>query len=141
MSRPAYSLGVKSGGGGDIRSLVVTIAGGSATAFTDGVTFKLRMPERGKVVGVTMNVGARGGTHSASAIDVTAGATSLLAAPFDVEAATPGTPVDKEGSALSSAAADVAKDTALAVVLSESGGTSPTVTALTVQIDYVPLGD
>lgn len=136
MSRPGYSLPMPRP-----QSLVVTVMGAVALAAFAAHTFKLRMPQRGKVIGVTLNVGARGGTHSTSTLDVLAGATSLLAAVFDVAALTPGTPVDKEGSALSSAADDVAKDAAISIVTAESGGTSPTWNAATVQIDYVPLGD
>lgn len=140
MARPAFSMGVKAGGGGQVKSLVLTLAGMTLEAFASR-TFKLRMPEQGKVVGVTMNVAAKGGTHSTSTIDVQEGSTSLLASTFDVAGATAGTPVDKEGSGVAAAADPVAKDAEIRIVCTESGGTSPTVAGLTVQIDYVPLGD
>lgn len=139
MARPGFSMGVQ--GGASPRSLVVTVAQiGALVAFAAG-SLKLRMPATGKVIGITMNVAARGGTHVTSTIDVTKGGTSLLAAVFDVAGATQGTPVDKEGTALAAAADVVAKDAEIAITCAESGGTSPTVRGLTVQIDYVPLGD
>lgn len=139
MARPGYSLAVK-GGGGQVKSLNVTLAGLVAAAF-GAATFKLRMPEKGTIVGITLNVGARGGTHNTSTIDVLNGTTSLLAAVFNVATLTPGTPVDKEGTALAAGVGSVAKDAELRITSAESGGTSPTVTAVTVQIDYIPLGD
>lgn len=140
MSRPAYSLGAKAGGGGQVKSLIVTLKDSVSGAFGD-LTRKLQMPETGKIIGIHLNVAARGGTHSTSTVDVVADATSVLAAVFDVAALTPGTPVDKEGSALAAAADSVAKDTVLSVVQTEDGGSSPTWQGVDLQIDYVPLGD
>jgi len=140
MARPGYSLGVKSGGG-QVKSLMVTLAHmGPLVAFA-AHSMKVRMPETGAIIGMTFNVGTRGGTHVTSALDVLNGAVSLLAATFDVDALTPGTPIDKEGSALAAGAASVAKDSTLVFTTSESGGTSPTWGDATLQIDYVPLGD
>ena len=99
------------------------------------------MPCTGKVIGVTMNVAAKGGTHSVSTVDVLKGATSLLGSLIDVAGATAGTPVLREGSGLAAAADVVAKDAEIVITCAESGGTSPTVRGLTVQIDYIPLGD
>lgn len=137
MARPGYNLG-----SARPQSLIVTLVSLlSGGAFDDG-DFKLRMPQRGKIIGVTLNVGARGGTHSTSTIDVTAGGDSILAAVFDVAALTPGTPVDKEVADLdATVAADVAKDTELAVTLVEDGGAGPTWGLGTIQIDYIPLGN
>ncbi len=139
MARPGYALGIK--GGAQTKSLIVTLAGPVVQTFPNAVSYKLRMPETGKVIGVSLNVGLRGGTHVTSSIDVTNAGTSLLAAAFDVDALTPGTMVDKEGAALASAAESVAKDAELRITTAESGGTSPTFGATTVQIDYIPLGD
>jgi hypothetical protein len=139
MARPGYSLGTK--GGSTVKSLIVTLAPlGALTAFA-AMSLKLRMPERGKFIGATLNVAARGGTHSNSALDVTNAGTSILGAAFDVDALTPGTPVDKEGSALAAAADEVAKDAELRITSTESGGTAPTWQGATLQLDYVPLGD
>ncbi|MCL4764526.1 MAG: hypothetical protein KJ018_22560 [Burkholderiales bacterium] len=138
MARPAYSLAQPRPA-----SLVVTaLAGAALTAFADKTAFvQMVMPQKGKIIGITLNVNQKGGTHVTSTLDVLAGATSLLGAAFDVEALTAGTPVSKEGSDLSSAAASVAKDTLLKVTTVETGGTSPTWADVTLQIDYVPLGD
>lgn len=141
MARPGFSQGVKSGGGGQVLSLILTIVGLEALAAFAAGSLKLRMPATGKIIGMTANVESVGGTHVTSTLDVSNGATSLLAAPFDVAAMTPGTPVDKEGSALAAGAASVAKDAELRATLATSGGTNPTVRGLTLQIDYVPLGD
>lgn len=140
MARPGYGSGIK-GGGGHVKTIgPITISASVLAAFA-AITYKCRMPETGKIVGVTMNVAGKGGTHSTSTLDVLKSTTSLLAATFDVAAAVAGTPVDKEGSALAAAADVVAKDAELRITLAESGGTSPTTQGLTVQIDYVPLGD
>lgn len=138
MARPAFSLGV---GASRIKTLTVALLAGSPLVAFAAHTIKLRMPERGQIVGCTLDVGLRGGTHVTSTLDVQAVAVSLLAAVFDVDALTPATPVDKEGAALSAAAASVAKDTELRIVTTESGGTAPTWADAMVSIDYVPLGD
>lgn len=138
MARPAFSIGSQ------IRpqTLIVSLLNGAAlAAFPPVNSQKIRMPQKGQITGITLNVGSRGGTHVTSTIDVKAGATSLLAALFDVAALTPGTQVDKEGAALAAAAASVAKDAVLSLVYNQASGTSPTWTDVTVQIDYIPLGD
>jgi hypothetical protein len=135
--RPGYASGI---GAGAKTLGPITLAGGVALAFAAG-TLKLRMPERGSVIGITLNVGARAGTHVTSAVDVQKDGVTMLGAAFDVDALTPGTPVDKEGSALAANAADVAKDATISVVLTEAGGTAPTWKDATLQIDYVRLGD
>lgn len=140
MSRPGYSLGAKAGGGGQVKTLLVTLTSFTLEAFAAG-TMAIKMPERGQIIGIDLSVGARGGTHSTSTLDVLAGATSLLAAVFDVAALTPLTAVAKEGTALAAGAADVAKDTEINITTAVSGGTSPTWARANVQIDYVPLGD
>lgn len=135
MARPGYNLG-------SVRpvSLAITLVSAlAAQAFAAG-SFKLRMPQRGKIIGMTLNLGATGGTYSTGTLDVLNGATSLLAAPFNVAAAVAGTPIDKEGAALAAAADDVAKDSTIVVTAAVSGGSSPTWGAVTLQIDYVPLG-
>lgn len=136
MARPKYSLGMPRP-----QSLVVTlVSASSAQAYVAG-SIKLRMPQRGKIVGITLNVGAKGGTFSVGTLDVLKTATSLLAAVFDVAAAVAGTPIDKEGTDLAAAADEVAKDETIVITAAVSGGSSPTWGLATVQIDYVPLGD
>src|SRR5687767_6681124 len=110
MARPTYSQGMAT-----VKSLTITVAQlGALVAFIAG-SLKFRMPEQGKIIGITMNAAAKGGTHVTSTIDVLEGATSLLTAVFDVAAHTAGTPVDKEGSALAAAADVVAKDAELVI--------------------------
>lgn len=135
MARPAVSAGL----GVKPQSLIVSLAALGALSAFAAATMKLRAPQRMKVIGVTLNVAARGGTHVTSALDVTDDGTSILAAAFDVDALTPGTPVDKEGSALASAADDIAKDSEIRITATESGGTAPTWQGATLQIDYLPL--
>lgn len=137
MARPGYSLGI----GARPASLIVTLAHmGPLVAFA-AHTMKIRMPQRGQVIGMTLNVGTRGGTHVTSAVDVQKEGVTMLAATFDVDALTPGTPIDKEGAALAANAAEVAKDATISIVATESGGTTPTWGDAAVQIDYIPLGD
>lgn len=137
MARPAYSIGNPN----RPQSVILTLVGGVALTAWGAHTAKFRMPQTAQIIGITANVGAKGGTHSVSTIDVKVGATSVLASLLDVAAATAGTPFDKEGAALAAGAASVAKDSVISVVTAESGGTSPTVQDVTVQIDYIPLGD
>lgn len=137
MARPGFAAGIQT----RPKTITFSILCGAALAPFTAATLKQRMPETGQIIGVTVNVGQRGGTHATSTVQVQSGATSLLATAFDVAALTPGTPVDKEGAALSAAAASVAKDAELRVVVAVAGGTSPTWADATVQIDYVPLGD
>jgi hypothetical protein len=137
MARPGFSAGI----GMRPQSLIITLApAGPLIAFA-AHTGKIRMPQKGQILGMTLNVGARGGTHVTSAIDVQKDGVTMLVATFDVDALTPGTPVDKEGSALAANAASVAKDAVISYVLTEAGGTAPTFGDCTLQIDYIPLGD
>lgn len=140
MARPGYALGIK-GGGAQVKTLSFSLLAGSALVAFTAATLKMRMPETGKVIGATLNVGQRGGTFATGTIDVRNGATSLLGAPFDVAALTPATPVDKEGANLSAAADSVAKDSTITVVVAVAGGSSPTYSDVTLTVDYVPLGD
>jgi len=137
MARPAFSLAV-----GRVNTIgpITLAAMGPLVAFA-AHTAKVRMPETGKIIGMTLNVGVKGGTHVDSSVDVLDDGVSLLAAVFDVDALTAGTPVDKEGTALAGGAASVAKDSVLSIVLAEAGGTAPTYSDATLQIDYVSLGD
>ena len=140
MARPGYSLAVKAGGGGQVKTLLVPLTSFNLEAFIDG-TMAIKMPETGKIIGIDLSVGLRGGTHVTSTVDVLEGATSLLAAVFNVASLTPLTAVAKEGSALAAAADVVAKDAEINITVVEDGGTNPTWGAVNVQIDYVPLGD
>lgn len=137
MARPGYSIGIPT----RPQSLIASILCGAALAPFTAATLKLRMPQRGKVVGITLNVGQRGGTHGTSTVQVQNAGTSLLGAAFDVAALTPATPVDKEGSNLAAAADEILKDAELRIIVAVAGGSSPTWADATVQIDYVPLGD
>lgn len=143
MARPGYSLGAKAGGGGQVKSLIVNLHGMGLIAFT-ALTRKIQMPERGKIIGAHLNVAAKGGTFPASltaTVDILDGATSVLAAKFDVEAIVAGTPVDKEGTDIAAAGDVVEKDAVVSIVTAVTGGTSPTWQGADLQIDYVPLGD
>lgn len=137
MSRPGYSTGIKGAG---IKTLLIPFLHAGPLVTWAAHTLKFRAPESGIVVGVTVNVEAKGGTHSVSTLDVKQGSTSLLAAAFDIFAAVAGTPIDKEGATLATTPT-FAKDATLSIVTTESGGTSPTAQGVTVQIDYVPTGD
>lgn len=137
MARP----GLSAGQGLRVQSIIVTLVGAAPLVAFAAHTIKLLMPQTGQFVGATLNIGTRGGTHVTSAIDVQDDGVSILAATFDVDALTPGTPVNKEGSALAAGAASVAKDSVLSIILTESGGTSPTYADATLQLDYIPLGD
>lgn len=134
-------MGTKAGGGGQVKTINVCLAGLTALAATTAGTIKLLMPERGKIIGISLDVANRGGTHGTNTLDVLKASTSLLAALFDIAALTPGTPVHKEGTALAAAADEVAKDAVLSFTVAVSGGTSPTWAGVNVQLDYVPLGD
>jgi len=140
MARPGYSLATKAGGGGQVKTLIVTLAGMTLEALV-ARTAKIQMPETGKIIAITANVAAKGGTPGTDTLDVTAAATSLLAAVFNLNTIVAGTPVQKVSTDLSATADEVAKDTELRFTTAQSGGSSPTVALVTVQIDYVPLGD
>lgn len=140
MARPGYSMGTKAGGGGQVKSLIVTLAGMTLEALV-ARTAKIQMPETGKIIAVTANVAAKGGTPGTDTLDVTAAGTSLLAATFNLNTIVAGTPVQKVSTDLSATADEVAKDTEIRFTTAQSGGSSPTVAHLTVQVDYVPLGD
>jgi hypothetical protein len=140
MARPGYSTGVK--GGAQVKSLIVTLHGMGLIAFT-ALTRKIQMPESGKIIGVHLNVAAKGGTFppGAATLDVQDAGVSVLAVPFDVEALVAGTPVDKEGSDIAAAGDVVPKDAVISIVTAVTGGTSPTWQGADLQIDYVSLGD
>lgn len=136
MARPEYNLAA----GVPMTFTFAVLAGAALTAFAAKTGFiQFRAPRKMKIIGITLTVNQRGGTHSASALNVLAGGTTVLAATFSVNGLTPGTPVDKEGSDLAAAADAIAKDTLVTVNLTESGGTSPTWADVTLQIDAIPL--
>ena len=64
-----------------------------------------------------------------------------MSAAFDVAALTPATMVHKEIASLVAGAASVDRNTEMSIVTAESGGTSPTWADVTVQVDYIPLGE
>lgn len=136
MARPGYSLGVTRP-----QSIILNLAhSGPLVAFA-AHTRKIQLPQRGKIIGIGLNVGARGGTHATSTIDVQANGVSLLSGVFNVASLTPGTPVQKEIADLVAGAASVAKDAVISIILAESGGSSPTFSDADLQIDYQPLGE
>jgi hypothetical protein len=137
MSRPAYSAGI----GLRPQSIIITTHQLAALAAFAAGAIKFTMPQSGTIIGITMNVAEKGGTHGTSTVDVKAGDDSVLGSVIDVAGATAGTPVLVEGDDLADAAVDIAKDTEMSVVLAVSGGSSPTARGLTVQIDYIPTGD
>lgn len=136
MSRPGYALGMERP-----QTLIVALAHSGANVAFAAHTRKITMPQRCKIIGITLNIGVKSGTYVTATVDVKSGSTSLLTALFDAAALVAATKVDKEGSALAAAADDVAKDATISVVLAESGGTSPVYADADLQIDYVPLGD
>lgn len=134
MARPAYSAGQ----GLRPQSIVLILLSGALQAFTNAQIYaNVLLPQSGTVVGVNFNVGAKGGTHSTSTIAVKIGASTV--ATLNVASAVAGTPQQVEGSSLANTS--FAKDAALTLVAAQSGGTSPTASDITVQIDYVPTGD
>lgn len=137
MARPAYSLGI--GVGGRAKTLNYCLLMGAAlTAFITAITFiKQRIPQSGTIIGMTLNVGVKGGTFSVGTLTVANNGVTV--AVFDVAAAVAGTPIDKEGANL--AATNLVKDNLISVVSAESGGTSPTWSNVLLSIDYIPTGD
>lgn len=133
MARPEYALSMPG-----IQSMIIPIVPmAAANAAFAAHTLKVLMPVKAKIVGIGLNVGVKSGTFSTATLDVLAGATSLLAAAFDVAAATAATPIQKEDSALAAGAASVAAGTTINITTAESGGSSPVWNDVTVQIDYV----
>lgn len=141
MARPGFSLGTKSGGGGQVKSLIVCLHGMGLIAVAAHIR-KIAMPESGKIIAVTLNVAARGGTHVTTTVSLKSGSTELLTTLFDAAGLTPATPVEKLTADLTATGqAVIAKDAVLSVTVAESGGTSPTWQGVDLQIDYVPVGD
>jgi hypothetical protein len=136
MSRPAVARAV-----GGVMSRDFHFTG--AVTVTGGITGLLKtiIGQSARILGVTLQYRAKGGTHVATAVDVKVGGTSILAATFDVDATAAGTLMHAEGTGLAAGAASVAKDATLQVDVTEAGGTTPTITDMTLQIDYLPLGD
>lgn len=135
MSRPGYSQG-----SANVKSLIVSLVGPTLATFA-ALTRKIQMPETGKIIGIHLNVAGVGGTFSVGTLDVLDDGVSLLTAVFDIAAIVAGTPVDKEGSALASSGATVAKDSVIALTTAVTGGTSPTWQGADLQIDYIASGD
>lgn len=134
MARPF----VGAGSGVQVASLTLTaLVGAALTAFADNAALaKLVAPCKMKIIGVSTSVGAVGGTHDTSELDIKVGGNSLLAAPFDVSTAAV---TSKEGSGLSTYADAVAKDAEIVVSLAEDSGSSPTWKDVVIQIDYIPV--
>lgn len=132
MAVPSFSNAI----GARIKSVVFALAhSGPLVAFA-AHTRKYVMPESGIIVGVSTNVGAKGGTHSTSTATVKNGSSTVVA--VDVAAAVAATPVDSSGSVANTT---IAKGAELSVVLAESGGSSPTYSDTDLVVHYVPTGD
>ena len=128
-----------------VRTMNVCLAAsGPLVAFASG-TRKIIMPGRGKVIGVSLNLQGKGGTHVTSTVDVQDDGVSILTAPFNVATAVAGTPQSKEaspgGTGLAAAADDVRKDSVISIIMAEAGGTAPTFQGADLQIDWMPLAD
>jgi len=124
-----------------VQSLIFGIAQGVPLTAFEAHTIKFTMPQRGKILGVRLNVGLRGGTFNVGTVDVKAAGTSILTAAFDVAALTPATPVDKEIADLSATGlALIEANTEMTIVVAVTTGTSPTWADVTVQIEYLPYG-
>lgn len=133
MARPTYAVSMPA-----VQTIVIPIVPmAAANAAFAAHTLKFLMPAKAKIVGIGLNVGVKSGTYSTGTLDVLNGATSLLAAAFDVAAATAATPIQKEDTALAAGAASVAAGSTINITTAESGGSSPVWNDVTVQIDYV----
>lgn len=118
---------------GKVLSLIFPLQG----QFTASITGKLKFqaPQGMAILGVSAVARAKGGTQGTSTIDVLAAGTSVLTGAIDISG-TAGTIV---AGVLTTAPTKVAKDTAIQVNLVVSGGSSPTLDDITLQIDYLPI--
>lgn len=93
--------------------------------------FAWRPPQNIQVLGFSVVARAKGGTHASTVFDLMAGAT--LVASVNLTAVAAGA----VGEAATIASENVAADTLLTVNFTETGGTTPTLDDVSVQIDYI----
>lgn len=102
---------------------------------------EFRLPQGCRIVRIGASAQAKGGTHGTTTLDVTKGGTSVLSAAIDLKTAAAG--AWTEGTLAKAATADVgvdaAKEAEMQVNLVVTGGTSPTIDNVTVQIDICPV--
>lgn len=119
-----------------IKSVIFCLKG----QFTVSVTnvAKVLTPQKWRICAISVVARAKGGTGSPTqTLDLLIGATSLLTAPMDLAAVGAGTRVDGALAAL--VPLNVPQGSEIHLDLVSSGGSSPTLDDLTVQIDYVGL--
>lgn len=120
-----------------IRPIAILIAGQSGASAAAVAT--VRMPQKCQVVAVSAIARAKGGTHGTTTLDAKNGSTSIVSAVLDLNVAA-GTRVDgtvvKNTGDLGSV---FDKDDELVIDLVMSGGSSPTLDDITVQVDVAPL--
>lgn len=85
-----------------------------------------------KVVAFSVVARAKGGTHAASLFELKVGSTVI--ASQDMVAVAAGTVAD---GTVVAAAADIAKGAALQLDFTETGGTTPTLDDVSIQVDYI----
>lgn len=95
---------------------------------------KFRLPQKAKILACSVVSRAKGGTHAATTFEFQAGTNVLCN--IDVTAVAAGTRAD---GTVSSTYAVCAKDTEITVDFAETGGNSPTLDDVTIQIDYIPV--
>lgn len=95
---------------------------------------KFLAPQKMKVLACSVVSRAKGGTHAATVFSFKQGSNEISA--IDVAAVAAGTRAD---GTISSTYAVVAKGTEVSVDFTETGGTTPTLDDVTLQIDYIPV--
>lgn len=93
---------------------------------------KFLAPQKIKVLACSVVSRAKGGTHAATVFDFKQG--SSVISSIDVAAVAAGTRAD---GTVSATYAVVAKGTEISVDFTETGGTSPTLDDVSLQIDYI----
>ena len=134
MVAPAVSAQI-----GTIVPIVVHLSGTHTASVANAAKF--RVPQACRVVRVAATAQAKGGTQGTSTLQVQQGAsTNLLSAAIDL--ATPAADTWTEGTLAKANTNDLGvrleKETEVTVDLVISGGASPTLSHITVQIDIVP---
>ena len=119
---------------------VVLYAQGQFTTAALTAFMAFRTPQKVKVLGISGAAYAKGGTHTtqSATFDVLNGTVSLLSAVLDLGSKTAGT---RQDGALTATTANliVSKDSELNVSFGSTGGTSPTMDKVSIQIDYIAI--
>lgn len=126
MSAPLYDAAIAK-----VHSMILSYPGSNGASTS---VHKFKNPQRWSIIRVAAHNKAKGGTQGVSTADVQVGGVSVLSAAIDLT----GTADAYNEGTLATSPTDVAKDSTITIPLVITGGSTPTISDVHIQIDYIP---